>query len=51
MEFIVESYLDYKFDLSLITNIENMQYLQELEKNDNIVILNPDYVKIIIKID
>jgi hypothetical protein len=48
MEFIVENFLDYKFDLCFMTNIENIHYLHELEKKDNVVILNPDYVKKIV---
>ena len=45
MEFIVENFVEYKFNLTLITDIQNSTYLHELDQSDNIVILNPDLVK------
>lgn len=45
MEFINEYHPEYKFYLHLVSNIENFDYLSSLEHNDNILILNPDYVK------
>jgi hypothetical protein len=51
MEFVDEFYLGNKFSISLISEIQNFDVLLDLEKNENIVILNPDYViiSIIIK--
>ncbi len=51
MEFIVENFVDYKFNLTLITDIQNLPRLHELDQNDNIVILNPELVNFIFMID
>jgi len=44
MEFIIENFPDKKFNLILLTNIKNFDYLKEIDNRSDIVILNPEYV-------
>lgn len=45
MDFVIDNYKNHKFHLTLLSEIENTPYLTgEIEKNDNIVIFNPDFV-------
>jgi hypothetical protein len=44
MEFLIDNFENFKFNLTLMTNIQNYKILSELDKSDNIVLLNPDYI-------
>jgi hypothetical protein len=44
MEHINENFSQHKFSIHLIMNIENNEKLSELYNDDNVVILNTDYV-------
>jgi hypothetical protein len=46
MEFKNEHYPEHNFYLHLISNVEKFDCLNSLEHNDNVLILNPDYVKL-----
>lgn len=49
MDIILNSFLENKFHLCLLSNIDNIPNLTEIEKNDKIVVLNPNYVRYIFK--
>ncbi len=46
MEFYNENFKEYKFYLHLISNVGDSQFLHEIENNDDLLILNPDYVRL-----
>ena len=46
MEFVIDNFPEKKFNLVLLTNIQNFDYLEQLEIRDDVVILNPDFVRI-----
>jgi hypothetical protein len=46
MDFINDNYPEYTFSLRLIAGIKDLERLKQMEKDDNIVMLNPRYVKL-----
>jgi hypothetical protein len=46
MEIYNENFKEYKFNLHLISDIGDSEFLHGLENNDDILILNPDFVRI-----
>jgi len=45
MEIYNENFIEYKFNLHLISYIRDSEFLHGLDNNDDILILNPDYVR------
>jgi hypothetical protein len=45
MDFTIENYPGYNFSIRLLASVNDLTKLKQLDANNNIVILNPQYVK------
>jgi hypothetical protein len=48
MDFIIDNYPEYNFSIRLKSDIKNLEKFKEIEKNENVIVLNPKYVKVLI---